>query len=62
MYRLGIDIGYSTFKYIILDDNEREIGSEYLFHRGNIDAAFRNMLQKIEKEYKVEEFYFQCAR
>jgi predicted CoA-substrate-specific enzyme activase len=58
MYRLGIDIGYSTFKYIILYDNEREIGSEYLFHRGNIDAAFRNMLQKIEKEYKVEEFYF----
>ncbi|AIF50291.1 hypothetical protein [Pelosinus sp. UFO1] len=58
MFRLGVDIGYSTFKYIILDDKEREIGSEYVFHRGNIETAFSNMLQKIENEYKIKEFYF----
>lgn len=58
MYRVGVDIGYSTFKYIIVDDKEREIGSEYVFHRGNIEAIFINMLQKIETEYKIKEFYF----
>ncbi|MDF2633324.1 MAG: CoA-substrate-specific enzyme activase [Pelosinus sp.] len=58
MHRLGVDIGYSTFKYIIVDDMEQEIGSEYMFHRGNIEAAFSNMLQKIENQYKVKEFYF----
>ncbi|GMA97262.1 acyl-CoA dehydratase activase [Pelosinus sp. IPA-1] len=58
MFRLGVDIGYSTFKYIILDDKEREIGSEYVFHRGNVETAFSNMLQKIENEYKIKEFYF----
>lgn len=58
MYRIGVDIGYSTFKYIITDDKEQEIGSEYVFHRGNIEAAFISMLDKIEKEYKIKEFYF----
>jgi predicted CoA-substrate-specific enzyme activase len=58
MHRLGVDIGYSTFKYIIVDDKEQEIGSEYFFHRGNIEAAFSNMLQTIENEYKIKEFYF----
>lgn len=58
MYRLGVDIGYSTFKYIIVDGKEQEIGSEYVFHRGNIEAAFNNMLEKIENEYKITEFYF----
>ncbi len=56
MHRLGVDIGYSTFKYIIVDDLEQEIGSEYMFHRGNIEAAFSNMLQKIENQYKINEF------
>lgn len=58
MHRLGVDIGYSTFKYSIVDDKEQEIGSEYFFHRGNIEAAFSNMLQTIENEYKIKEFYF----
>lgn len=58
MYRVGVDIGYSTFKYSILDEKEQEIGSEYLFHRGNIEAAFMNMLQTIETDYQSKEFYF----
>ncbi|WP_378955180.1 acyl-CoA dehydratase activase [Pelosinus sp. sgz500959] len=58
MYRLGVDIGYSTLKYTILDDKEREIGSEYLFHKGNIEAVFIEMLKKIETDYKIKEFYF----
>ena len=58
MYRVGVDIGYSTFKYIIVDDKEQEISSEYVFHRGNIEAAFMSMLEKIENEYKIKECYF----
>ncbi|MBC8014506.1 MAG: CoA activase [Sporomusaceae bacterium] len=58
MYRVGVDIGYSTFKYMIADDKEQVISSEYVFHRGNIEAAFISMLEKIENQYKIKECYF----
>ena len=58
MYCVGVDIGYSTFKYIIVDEKGQEIGNEYMFHRGNIETAFLNMLKKIENEYNIKGFYF----
>ncbi|SEP37777.1 acyl-CoA dehydratase activase [Propionispora vibrioides] len=60
MYHIGIDIGYATFKYIILKETAT-IDSGYLFHRGNIDAAVNNLLTKIEKEYNIRECYFGIA-
>lgn len=37
MNKLGIDIGYSTFKYVYLDSNNNLIESKYIFHKGNIN-------------------------
>ena len=36
MNKLGIDIGYSTLKYVYLDNKNNLIDSNYIFHKGNI--------------------------
>ena len=35
MNKLGIDIGYSTLKYVYLDNNDNLIESNYIFHKGD---------------------------
>lgn len=48
MHRLGIDIGYSTFKYVYLDSNNNLLDSNYIFHKGNINKYYSELTEKIK--------------
>ena len=48
MYKLGIDIGYSTFKYVYLDNNNNLLDSNYIFHKGNINKYYIELIEKIK--------------
>lgn len=54
MKKLGIDIGYSTFKYIYLDDDDKIIDKGYEFHKGNIEKYYKNLIKKINLEDEKE--------
>ncbi|EJP6471441.1 CoA activase [Clostridium botulinum] len=48
MFKVGIDIGYSTFKYVVLDKNNKVIKKDYLFHKGKIEKEYNNLLVAIK--------------
>lgn len=52
MNKLGIDIGYSTFKYVYLDSNNNLIESNYIFHKGNIYKYYSELIEKIKANNK----------
>ncbi|MFW2492021.1 acyl-CoA dehydratase activase [Clostridium chromiireducens] len=48
MNKLGIDIGYSTLKYVYLDSNNNLIESNYIFHKGNIIKHYGELIEKVK--------------
>ncbi|MDO5518229.1 MAG: BadF/BadG/BcrA/BcrD ATPase family protein, partial [Clostridium sp.] len=54
MNKLGIDVGYSTFKYIYLNSEDELIDSGYVFHRGNIQKHYQKLIKKIKEENNDE--------
>lgn len=54
MRKLGIDIGSSTFKYVYLDEDDNKIDSGYIFHKGEVDKYFKELVESIKKENKEE--------
>lgn len=58
MNKLGIDIGYSTFKYIYLDNKENIIEKGYIFHKGNIEKYYNELINKVKLENKDKELIF----
>lgn len=50
MNKLGIDIGYSTFKYVYLDCDNKLIDSGYIFHKGNIQKYYEELIEKLKEE------------
>lgn len=49
MNKLGIDIGYSTLKYVYLDNNDNLIDSNYIFHKGNINKYYNELIEKVKQ-------------
>lgn len=49
MNKLGIDVGYSTFKYVYLDNSGNLIDSNYIFHKGNISKYYNELIEKIKR-------------
>ena len=47
MNKLGIDIGYSTFKYVYLNNEDEVIEKGYKFHKGNIEKYYNELINKI---------------
>lgn len=52
MNKLGIDIGYSTLKYVYLDSNDNLIESNYIFHKGNINKYYSELIEKVKQLIK----------
>jgi predicted CoA-substrate-specific enzyme activase len=48
MNKLGIDIGYSTLKYVYLDSNDNLIESNYIFHKGNINEYYSELIERVK--------------
>ena len=49
-YSLGIDIGSTTVKIAILDDNHNMLFSDYKRHFANIQETLADLLQKAYKQ------------
>ena len=49
IYRLGIDIGSTTVKIAVLDDNNEILFSDYQRHFANIQETLAELLEKAEK-------------
>lgn len=47
MNKLGIDIGYSTFKYVYLNDRDEIIDKGYEFHKGKVEKYYNELINKI---------------
>lgn len=54
MFSLGIDVGYSSVKVIVLDGDGKVVRKDYRLHKGRIgevlDAALRDMLARVGKD------------
>ena len=48
MYKLGIDIGNSTFKYIYMNEADEVIEKGYLFHKGEIEKYYNALVKKVQ--------------
>lgn len=51
MYNLGIDIGYSSVKVALLDDQSRLVHSDYALHKGAISETFHNLLEDLAERF-----------
>ena len=49
--RLGIDIGSTTIKYVVLDDAGRCIDQDYQRHSCQITEKLIEVLQKVSAKY-----------
>ena len=48
MYRLGIDIGSTTAKAVVRDNDEKTVFSKYVRHNADITACLDGILQECE--------------
>lgn len=48
MYRLGIDIGSTTAKAVVRDNDEETVFSKYVRHNADIAACLDDILQECE--------------
>ncbi len=55
-YSLGIDVGSTTVKTVIIDNENRIIHSEYQRHFSKVKDAVKAQLEDIEKKYPQDEF------
>lgn len=47
-YKVGIDIGYSTFKYVILDNDNNLIKKDYFFHKGKVEIYYKKLIKELK--------------
>ncbi len=55
MMKLGIDIGSTTIKYALLDENRNLLASAYERHSCQIAEKLIGLLEKIQTDYHLEE-------
>lgn len=48
-YSLGIDIGASTIKAVIISEDDNIVWKYYDFHKGNLELAYRRFMESAEK-------------
>lgn len=51
MYRIGLDIGSTTIKTAVLDDNDKLVHSSYERHNSDVRATLYNVLKNLLKDY-----------
>lgn len=51
MYRIGLDIGSTTIKTAVLDDNDKLVYSSYQRHNSDVRATMYDVLQTLLKKY-----------
>ena len=56
IYSLGIDVGSTTVKTVIIDENKNIIHSVYQRHFSKVREAVREQLLEIQKKYPDDTF------
>lgn len=53
MYSLGIDIGYSSIKYILINSDDEILMKNYEFHKGRIKEGLKKSFEEISLKYEL---------
>jgi predicted CoA-substrate-specific enzyme activase len=57
MFSIGIDIGYSTLKCVVISDEKIQVYNSNIFHHGNVDKLLKELLEKLQNQFKIENCY-----
>ena len=57
MFKIGIDIGYSSLKLVILSETNTLVFSSNTLHHGNVDKVLKELLISIKKKFEIKEAY-----
>ena len=55
-YRIGIDVGSTTFKMMVLDSADKVIYKSYIRHKANINQVFAEELKQVEGRFSGARF------
>ncbi len=58
MQRVGIDIGSTTIKAVVINESNKIIYKTYLRHKSSINTSLLNLLKDIEKTFNGQEMFF----
>ena len=58
MLRVGIDIGSTTIKCAVINENEEIIYKDYKRHKSSITASLVTLLKGIQKEFNGTRMFF----
>lgn len=56
-YYLGIDIGSTTIKAVVMDENKKILYQQYQRHLSNIHQSLHKLLEEIAEEFRGEIFH-----
>jgi len=56
MYRIGLDVGSTTAKIVVLDSNNIVVYSSYRRHNANVELAVENFLKELGTTIGDDEF------
>ena len=54
MKRLGLDVGSTTMKYVLLDEQDQILAQDYLRHASKIGEVFRKILGDLQDRFPGE--------
>ena len=55
VYALGVDVGSTTIKYVLLDPQGIEVEKEYRRHRSDVRRTFVEMIQDLASRWSTQE-------
>lgn len=58
MYSVGIDIGYSSIKLVLIKENRKVVYEKYELHKGEINKTLSKLLKKLSEEVSFGEIMF----
>ncbi len=58
MYNIGIDIGYSSIKVVLLDSDHDIKYAKYVLHKGNIKEVLKDIFNELLEKYPSAEIKF----
>lgn len=58
MYSIGIDIGYSSIKLVIVNEAKEIDYSNYILHKGHVKETLQKAIEELLKNYKGKDIQF----
>jgi predicted CoA-substrate-specific enzyme activase len=58
VYSIGIDIGYSSIKIIVINQDNEIDYSKYILHKGRVKEVLESAIEDLMKDYNQEDIQF----